>query len=248
MQLPVLGTPNEIWKTVCIIKQAGGSCRLKDLTESDPDHLMDHRKLQAYLSLGFIEKQKGYITNTSLGNRLAATTNESEREVVFGEVLKDNVQYRQTLHHMMDYCANDNITLQNIYAIWEKLLYDDLYTYSKQSVNGKATFFLRLCDAAGLGRFELGRKGITTYIHVNRSKFTQFIQDTENEIVQEKSIPQDIDSQMELSCDNQELKLTIPFMDNRHAYLLMPRDATKEDAQFILNFLELVFKRKYHIE
>ena len=42
--------------------------------------------------------------------------------------------------------------------------------------------------------------------------------------------------------------LNIPFGDKRRAVLLMPIDATKDDAEYVRDMITLMFKRVYKVE
>lgn len=136
--------------------------------------VVDNRKLAALESWGFIDKEGDRLKLAELGRELARDFNRLP--VVAMRSVNSVKAYRQTLEwaHHQGFASLDT---PEVGAYLHTNFPVDLGTVAEKGIAASVASFLKLAEAAGLGTFILGRKGLPTRLELNRDRLSALIEE-----------------------------------------------------------------------
>jgi hypothetical protein len=170
--LPIKTTTEDVSRLVEYLKTKPAGATVKDAKAVVDSKLLDHRKLKAYETWGFVKDAGGQMKLDERGWHLARKPEEAGD--VFLEVLDSIKPYRGALewaHHQ----AFESVTVNDVAAYWIEHYKDELGTDNETTSKSAVTSFFSLADAAGLGRYILGRRANPTRLEFAKERLAEII-------------------------------------------------------------------------
>jgi hypothetical protein len=135
--------------------------------------VLDPRKMTAYTLWGFINKDGERMKLTTRGWDYARKP-ETETDV-FRRAIDSVVPYKSVLewayHQKVDSISNVDVA-----AHWHEHHGTALGTDNEDTIKNNAVCFFHLCEAAGLGKLVIGRKGQATRLSLDRDQLAKYIE------------------------------------------------------------------------
>lgn len=260
MQLPIMASPEDVLQVVRFLSTKVSGSTIEDAKAAIDKKLLDARKVNAYVSWGFVQKDGDKIKPTELGKNLSKIdlTDENEVEGLYRSVIKNIEPYIGAIE-WSHYKKQVSVTNIEIAEYWHDTKKYGMDNDNDNTLKDRAVCFFKVCEAAGFGKLFVGRRGQSTRLELNNSEIASFIDEiSEVNIAEDKNKMQqnkskEFDVQKQNSYQNENLKndkvlLPIPFVDGRMAVLEMPQNVTKEDARYVFDMLQLMLMRQYGLD
>ena len=257
MQLPISASPEDILQVVKFLSTKVSGSTIDDAKAVIDKKLLDTRKVNAYISWGFVQRDGEKIKQTELGRQLAKAEQLEEVQNIYRCVVKSIEPYAGVIEWIY-YRQQVSLTNVEVAEYWHDNKKYEMENENDNALKDKAVCFFKVCEAAGLGKMLVGRRGQFTRLKINYSEVTAFFngageQNTEDEekTEQREETPgsdQNRSNNQNESFKGENVSLPIPFVDGRMAILEMPQNITKEDAKYVFDMLQLMLIRQYGLE
>ena len=261
MQLPIMASPEDVLQVVRFLATKVSGSTIEDAKAAIDKKLLDGRKINAYINWGFVQREGDKIKLTERGKSLSKTdslTDEKEIECLYSSVIKNIEPYIGAIE-WAHYKNQISVTNVEIAEYWHDTKKYGMDNDNDNTLKDRAVCFFKVCEAAGLGKMFLGRRGQSTRLELNNSEITTLINGiSEVNITEEKNEIQENESEkfefqeqnnyQDESPRNDKVVLPIPFVDGRMAVLEMPQNVTKEDAKYVFDMLQLMLMRQYGLD
>src|ERR1035437_3583370 len=129
--------------------------------------------MTAYTLWGFVTKEGERLKLTPRGWDYARKP-ETEADV-FRRAIDSVVPYKSVLEWAY-HQKLDSITNVDVAAHWHEHHSDVLGTDNDDTIKNNAVCFFHLCEAAGLGKLVVGRKGQATRLSLDRTQLAQYVE------------------------------------------------------------------------
>lgn len=258
MQLPIMASPEDVLQVVKYLSTKVSGSTIDDAKAAIDKKLLDARKVSAYITWGFVQKDGDKLKQTELGKSLSKTDLLDEIQDLYRTVIESIEPYAGAIEWFY-YKKQVSITNVEIAEYWHDTKKYEMENENDNTLKDRAVCFFKVCEAAGFGKLVVGRRGQPTRLEINNSEITSFINGIceQNEDDGKRTVQQDeplvSNFQEKHNHQNAILKgenvsLPIPFVDGRMAVLEMPQSATKEDAKYVFDMLQLMLIRQYGLE
>lgn len=260
MQLPIMASPEDMLKFGKYLNTKVSGSTIEDAKAAIDKKLVDPRKVNAYIAWGMLVRDSEKLKLSDRGKRLVRAQNVKETQSIYQEVIRGIEAYNGVIE-WLSYKTDKQLTVTNveIAEYWHETKKYDMTNENDNTLKDRAVCFFKVCEAAGLGKLYIGRRGQPTRIEIGAETIAKFMLDV-NEL--KDSVKEDLDrienKQTERSAFKEkttpQLKeedvvlLPIPFIDGRCAVLNMPRNADKNDAQYVYDMLHLILSRQYGLD
>ena len=175
MKLPILASPEELIQVVQFLKTKAIGCAVEDAKAVIDKKMLDARKVNAYTIWGIIVREgDNKIKLSEIGKRLARI-GVSEYPDVFSEVLRSLEPYHNALEWIFYQQDLRQVTNVEIASYWYETKKFGMDVESENTLKDMAVCFFRVCEAAGIGKLYIGRRGQATRLEVNRDHLGQYI-------------------------------------------------------------------------
>ena len=195
--LPIITKPDDALAIVDYLKTKATGVSLNDAKATLPARVLDGRKIAAYKTWGLVTQDGDRIRLTSRGRQLARAS-EEERFRIFSEVVLDIRTYRigaEWMHHR----DLEVVPLADLAAHWFEHVQADLGTDNEQTIRNQAACFLGLAEAAGLGRYLVGRRGQPTRLEVNREALGELVVGAEQSAGASEKLESDTEAEIDVA-------------------------------------------------
>lgn len=257
MQLPIMASPEDVLQVVKFLSTKVSGSTIDDAKAAIDRKLLDARKVNAYITWGFIQRDGDKLKQTELGKKLSKTDSLEEIEQLYRNVINSIEPYAGAIEWFF-YKKQVSITNVEIAEYWHDTKKYEMENENDNTLKDRAVCFFKVCEAAGFGKLLIGRRGQSTRLEINNTEITSFrssicgLDDGSGKEVQLDKTP-DIDFQdqhikLNTSLRGERISLPIPFVDGRMAVLEMPQNTTKEDARYVFDMLQLILIRQYGLE
>lgn len=173
MSLPIYTSGEDVIGIIDYLKTKPTGATIADAKPVVKKQLIDPRKITAYETWGFVDKEGDRLKLSDRGWRVVR--NPKTQETAFLEALDGIVPYRSAIewiHHQ----NLDSVTNIDVAAHWHLHHAEDLGTDNENTIKDQAVSFFRLAEAAGLGACKMGRRGSPTRLDIDKSKLKQHIE------------------------------------------------------------------------
>lgn len=263
MQLPIMGSPEETLELVKFLSTKVNGCSVEDARLVVDKKLLDPRKISAYIAWGFIIKEADKIKLTERGRLLVKNEGKEELSEVFCEVINDIEAYRSMVERLYYNKTQMVITNVEVATFWFESKKFDMTNDNENTLKDRAVCFFKVCDSAELGKFYLGRRGQPTRLEVNKEAIAAFIEGgkgekenitsenneiSQNDVFDSENIEEKVNNKRKNKSEDDLVPLIISFIDGRKAVLQMPSGASKEDAKYVFDMINLMLPRQYGLD
>ncbi len=171
MSLPIFTTVEDVNSIASYLRNkpvgatiAEAKAVLKEVAEG--------RKISAFVFWGVVTRDGEKIKLTQRGWDIARKTRTHEQ--VFLEILDHVVPYRSVLEWAY-HQKLESITNADVASYWHDHHSDATGSDNENTIKDQAVCFFRIAEAAGIGKFSIGRRGSATRLDVNRVSITHYI-------------------------------------------------------------------------
>ncbi len=173
MALPVLTTAEDVTALIGYLKTKPTGATIAEAKAAINKSVLDPRKFTAYTLWGFVNKEGERVKLTERGWEFARKP-EAQPEI-YRRVIDSIPPYKSVLewafHQKMDAITNVDVA-----AHWHEHHKEALGTDNEDTIKNNAVCFFHLAQAAGLGKFFIGRRGQTTRLELDREQLTRYIE------------------------------------------------------------------------
>jgi hypothetical protein len=173
MPLPILTTTDDVDGIVGYLRTKAAGATVAEAKAVIGGQAADGRKLVAYEMWGIISREGDRLKLTDLGWDLARKP--EARADCFRAALRGVPAYASVLEWAKHQQA-ETLTAVDVGQHWHQHHKDALGTDSETTINYGAVSFFHLCEAAGLGKLVVGRKGQATRLELEREKLAAFVE------------------------------------------------------------------------
>lgn len=173
MALPVLTTADDVRQVVKYLKTKPTGATVAEAKAAIDKRVLDPRKISAYQTWDFVEKDGERLKLTRRGWDLVRKP-ETEGQT-FRSVIDRIIPYRSVL----EWTFHQNlqtITNVDVAAHWHEHHSELLGTNNGDSIKNSAVCFFHLCQAAELGTMTIGRRGQPTRLEMNNGSLREYIE------------------------------------------------------------------------
>lgn len=161
--LPLKTTIEDFDKLLSYLRTQIGMVELSKVRGALDSKTTDNRKLEAAAYVGLIKREGQQIEITDEGRRYATSSDPAEKAAVVSRLIVRNPLYYATLE-WMHYTAGPEPVKTAIGDYWYKNHEPLLEGAKGAALTDAVVFFMRLADAAGLGKFvSAGNRRPETY-------------------------------------------------------------------------------------
>jgi hypothetical protein len=171
--LPVLTTAEDVRELVRYLKNKPTGATIAEAKAAVKKQVLDPRKMTAYTLWGFVTKEGERLKLTSRGWDYARKP-DSEADV-FRRAIDSVAPYKSVLEWAY-HQKLDSITNVDVAAHWHEHHGELLGTDNDDTIKNNAVCFFHLCEAAGLGKLVVGRKGQATRLSIDRTQLGQYVE------------------------------------------------------------------------
>ena len=171
--LPVMTKPEDALTVATYLNTKVTGASLQDAKATLEARVLDSRKIAAYEAWGLLTREEDLIRLTTRGRQLARVSTDDPRSV-FTQIVLGIRAYRiaaEWMHHG----AMEVVSLTDLATHWFDHIRGDLGTTTEKTIRNQAACFFGLAEAAGLGNYFVGRRGLTTRLEVDRDALAQLI-------------------------------------------------------------------------
>lgn len=172
MPLPIMTDKDDIDKFVDYLRKKPVGVTLDDAKATIDKTLLDHRKLAAYRTWGFLTDDGGKLKLTQRGHAYSRAS-EEEKQKIFSEVLAETKIYARTIEWLTNN-RPESVSSLEIASHWHQHFRADVATESEKSLNYQVICFMGIAQAAGLGEYKIGRRGQPTRLEINLASLSRF--------------------------------------------------------------------------
>lgn len=172
--IPIKTTVDDIDKLVAYLRTTFGWVALTKVKSTLDSKTTDNRKLEAAKYIGMVNRDGQNIEITDQGRAYASTQDPNERAAIMAKQLSTVELYSETISWM--YHANKSMpTKTDVSEQWHKYHTALLGGAAGAALGDGVLFFMRLSEAAGLGKFiTAGKNRPETYFKGDRSAIEAF--------------------------------------------------------------------------
>ena len=171
--LPVMTKPDDALAVATYLNTKVTGASLQDARATLEARVLDSRKISAYEAWGLLSSEADMLRLTTRGRQLARTSADDQRQV-FTDIILGVRAYRiaaEWTHHR----GMDVLSLTELATHWFDHIPGDLGTTTEKTIRNQAACFLGLAEAAGLGRYVIGRRGQSTRLEVDCDAVAQLV-------------------------------------------------------------------------
>ncbi len=172
--LPIIASYEDALQIVQFLKTKATGSTIEDAKAVIDKKYLDARKINAYIIWGLITRSGEKIKLTELGKRLSRI-NETEYPEVFTEVLKSIEPYHCALEWLFYQKDMEQVTNVDIASYWYETKKFGMDAVNENTLKDMAVCYFRICEAAGIGKLFIGRRGQATRLEINRNQLGQYI-------------------------------------------------------------------------
>ena len=259
MQLPIIASPEDVMQFAKYLSTKVSGSTLEDAKAAIDKKLVDPRKINAYIAWGMVVRDSEKLKLSDKGKRLVKAQNDEEIKAIYQEVIQEIEAYNGVLEWLSYKDKKLTVTNVEVAAYWHETSKYNMANENDNTLKDRAVCFFKVCEAAGFGKLCIGRRGQPTRLELYMEAIFMFLQNAdgiqavdkevfkntedkkiENSVIGQKSVEQVMELDM--------VSLPIPFIDGRCAVLNMPKNADKEDAQYVFDMLHLILSRQYELD
>jgi hypothetical protein len=172
--IPIKTTVDDIDKLVSYLRTTFGWVALSKVKSTLDSKTTDNRKLEAAKYIGMVNRDGQNIEITDQGRAYASAQDPTERAAIMAKQLSTVELYSETLSWM--YHANKTMpTKTDVSEQWHKHHTALLGGAAGAALGDGVLFFMRLAEAAGLGKFiTAGKNRPETYFKGDRTAIEAF--------------------------------------------------------------------------
>ena len=174
MTLPIFAAIEELIKVVQFLNTRAIGCTIDDAKAVLDKKMLDPRKVNAYIIWKLIVRDGDKIKLSELGKRLART-GSSGHEDIFSQVIRGVEPYHLALEWMFYQKDIQMVTNVEIASYWYETKKLGMDAEKENTLKDMAVCFFKVCEAANIGKFIMGRKGQATRLEINRDQLGQYI-------------------------------------------------------------------------
>lgn len=191
---------------------------------------------------------------TDLGRRIIYS-NENEVNKCWYEIITNYKPYEEFIQYFKvnNKSNTSEVDAEEIKKFWGRCSYGS----SENNRSDAVPTFGSIVELAGIGEYKIGRrKQPSRIIFELKALDTDSVKITENQEKQETEEITSINSSENQEINNEEIfddesekqyyTISIPTQSGK-AKIIIPSDASKEDAELIKDMMDVIFKRKFGI-
>jgi predicted nucleotide-binding protein len=170
--LPIKTSSDDALRVIAYLKTKPTGASISDAKAVVENRLIDNRKLRAYDFWGLIASDGVRLSLTEDGREVAR--NPDAASTVFRRVIDRITPYRSAIewaHHQ----GFSDLDLNDLAAHWHSHNLEDV-GQNDTTLKDSVTCFFSLAEAAGLGRYVVGRHGNATRLELNRSDVADYVE------------------------------------------------------------------------
>ncbi len=260
MQLPIMASPEDMIQFAKYLNTKVSGSTIEDARAAVDKKLVDPRKINAYIAWGMLIRDSEKFKLSDRGKRLVKAQNDEEIKYIYQEVIRELEAYYGVIE-WLSYKRDRQLSVTNVEVAeyWHDTKKYDMANENDNTMKDRAVCFFKVCETAGFGKLYIGRRGQYTRLELNLEAISDFMRNsgellnTEEEDIkrlgEKEAGGADIAQTLGQSAVSVDvISLPIPFIDGRNAVLNMPKNADKEDAQYVFDMLHLILSRQYGIE
>lgn len=173
--LPIKTTIEDIDALGAFLKGQVGWVPLDRVKKTIDGKLSDARKLEAQKRIGLLERDGTNLKLSDRGRSYATTEDPQEKQRLMGEALREVPLYFETIEWIHHSSVSDpSKTVVGNY--WHDKHQDQLEGAQGSALTDAVIFFLRLAEAAGLGKFTRGSKARPdSYLKTDSAAVASFV-------------------------------------------------------------------------
>jgi hypothetical protein len=173
MSLPILTAPEDVLSIVDYLRSKPAGATIAEAKAALLQPTLDARKLSAYQSWDIVVREDGRLKLTARGWELARKQKTAEQ--IFRETIDGLAPYRSAVEWIY-YQKFESVTNVDIASHWHEHHKNATGAAGEDALKDQAVCFMRVCAAAGLGQFTLGRRGQPTRFTVDRPALKLYIE------------------------------------------------------------------------
>lgn len=172
--IPIKATVEDVDKLLAYLRTSFGWVALAKVKASLDSKTTDNRKLDAAKYIGLINRDGVNIEITDEGRAYASAKDDNEKHAIMAKQLASSELYLETVSWMF-HAPKSNPTKTDIGEQWHKHHTDLLGGAAGAALGDGVLFFMRVSEAAGLGKFiTAGRGRPETYFKDDRAAVEAF--------------------------------------------------------------------------
>jgi len=191
LALPLMTLLEDILALLKYFKTKPTGEELKKARVVLPSKVLDGRKLHAYEQLGLLERDGGKYRLTPEGRELANSIGKPE----FQQLLRDRVLTIDAYRACLEYAYHrevEELSSEDVGAFWHEHHREETGDAGEKVLRERVACFGRLCAAAGLAEFVVGRKGRPSRLRLQRDVLeTVFAAESAPQVMSEIGKPQE---------------------------------------------------------
>jgi hypothetical protein len=171
MPLPIMTSDEDVQKIVDYFKTKATGVTI-DEAKPILGKYLDKRKITAYIYWGILKKEGDKFKLDELGRQFSRTTSEGKKNI-FLDILKNTRAY----HACLEWCFHrkyDEITNVEVATFWHEHHSTEAGDIEETIKDAAVTLFY-ICEAAGLGKRLMGRRGGSTRFVFDKEALGQYI-------------------------------------------------------------------------
>lgn len=174
MTLPLKTVPQDLLRVVEFLRNKVAGSTIAEASNVLGKKLLDGRKLNAYVTWGFVSSAGDSISLTDLGWELARASEDQAREVLC-KALATVPAYTSVLEWAYHQQIQEPTVIE-VAGYWHENYRSELVSDKETTLRDTAICFFHLCQAARLGRLVVGRRGQPTRFEMSRPSLGRFVQ------------------------------------------------------------------------
>lgn len=172
--IPIKATVEDLDKLLAYLRPTFGWVALSKVKATLDSKTTDNRKLDAAKYIGLINRDGQNIEITDEGRAYASSKDDNEKRAIMAKRLASSELYLQTVSWMY-HARKSNPTKTDVGEQWHKHHTDLLGGAAGAALGDGVLFFMRVAEAAGLGKFITAGKGRPeTYFKDDRAAIEEF--------------------------------------------------------------------------
>jgi hypothetical protein len=172
--IPIKATVEDLDKLLAYLRTSFGWVALAKVKATLDSKTTDNRKLDAAKYIGLINRDGQNIEITDDGRAYASAKDDNEKHAIMAKQLATSELYLETVSWMF-HAPKSNPTKTDVGEQWHKHHTDLLGGAAGAALGDGVLFFMRVAEAAGLGKFITAGKGRPeTYFKDDRAAIEDF--------------------------------------------------------------------------
>ncbi|PSR00419.1 MAG: hypothetical protein BRD48_01250 [Bacteroidetes bacterium QS_9_68_14] len=173
MSLPIRTSVEDVEDIVSYLKTKVKGATVKEAKAALGKGALDGRKVSAYEAWGFVNNEEGRLALSEQGRRYAKASDEEKKEI-YRRVIRNIRAYRAAAEWMF-HQNHEQATNAEVGSHWYKYYPDEIETEKEKTMRAQAVCFFRLSEAAGLGKYVVGRGSKSTRLEIRREPLERFV-------------------------------------------------------------------------